>query len=109
MPLFNSPRRAALLLPLFAAVAACTTISPEARVRAGLMNAGVSERMAGCMAQRMVDRLSITQLRRLQSLSGLKNVDYRDVTVDEYLHKIRALRDPEIFSVTSRAALACAL
>lgn len=90
-------------------LSACATITPEARVRAGLVDAGLSERMAGCMAGRMVDRLSITQLRRLQSLSGVSKVDYRDVTVSEFLHKIRALKDPEILSVTSRAALACAL
>nr|WP_184081290.1 hypothetical protein [Sphingobium subterraneum] len=83
--------------------------SPEARVRTGLVNAGLPDPLAACMAGRMVERLSLTQLRRLQSLSGLNKVDYRRVSVDEYLYRIRALKDPEILSVTSKAALSCAL
>ncbi|SCW69105.1 hypothetical protein SAMN02927924_02174 [Sphingobium faniae] len=73
------------------------------------MDAGLSPRMAGCMAGRMVDRLSMSQLRKLQSLASLRNVDMREVTLDRFLHKVRALEDPEIFIVTSKAALSCSL
>lgn len=90
-------------------LAGCATVSPEARVRDKLMDAGLSPRMSACMAERMVDRLSITQLRRLQSMASLGDADYREMTVDRLLHKLRAIDDPEIFSVTSRAGLACAI
>lgn len=83
--------------------------SPEARLRSGLADAGLSQHMAGCMAGYMVDRLSMTQLRRLQSLASVGKADYRDTTVGEYLHKVRALRDPELMTVTGKAALVCAL
>lgn len=86
-------------------LSACAT--PEARVRTGLVNAGLPQPIAGCMAERMVDRLSLVQLRRLQSLSTVSKVDYRRTTIDEFLHKVRALRDPEILSVTGKAALVC--
>ncbi len=99
---------AALALPALA-LSACATVSPEAKVRASLMDAGLSPRMAGCMAERMVDRLSIGQLKSLKSLSSLPGADYREMTVDRLLYKLRALEDPEVFSVTSRAALACAI
>lgn len=88
-------------------LSACAT--PEARVRTGLVNAGLPQPVAGCMAERMVDKLSLVQLRRLQSLSTVSKVDYRHITLDEYLHKVRALRDPEILTVTGKAALVCTL
>lgn len=99
---------AALALPALA-LAACATVSPEAKVRASLMDAGLSPRMSGCMAERMVDRLSIAQLKSLKSMASLRDADYHQMTVDRLLYKIRAIDDPEVFSVTSRAALACAI
>lgn len=103
-------KKAALLAPLAAAVAlsACA-VTPEARVRTGLMNAGLSPRMSDCMAPRMVDRLSIAQLRRLSAVAHVKESDLHRLSLDELLYKIRALQDPEIFTVTSKAALVCAL
>ena len=86
-----------------------TTVSPESRLRTGLIDAGVSPRMAGCMAERMVDRLSLAQLRRLQSLASLRKSHMGDMTVDRFLFKVRALEDPEIFAVTSKAAIVCAI
>lgn len=65
--------------------------------------------MAGCMAERMVDRLSLAQLRRLQSLASLRKSHMGEMRVDRFLHKVRALEDPEIFLVTSKAAINCAL
>ena len=87
----------------------CATVSPESRLRTGLIDAGISPRMAGCMAERMVDRLSLTQLRRLQSLASLRKSHMGDMTVDRFLFKVRALEDPEIFAVTSKAAIVCAI
>ncbi|WP_327753387.1 hypothetical protein VVT58_08525 [Sphingobium sp. SJ10-10] len=90
-------------------LASCATVSPESRLRVGLIDAGVSPSMAGCMAERMADRLSLTQLRRLQSLASLRKSHMGDMTVDRFLYKVRALEDPEIFAVTSKAALICAI
>lgn len=87
----------------------CATLSPEARVRAGLMDAGLPPATASCMAERMVDRLSLPQLRRVQSLASLRNSHMEELTVDRFLRKLRALEDPEIFVVTSKAAIACTL
>jgi hypothetical protein len=65
--------------------------------------------MAGCMAERLVDRLSYAQLRRLGELGGFARHDVRDMRVGELLERTRALQDPEIFGVVSRAALGCAI
>src|SRR3546814_18958306 len=61
----------ALLLGL--ALSGCAT--PESKVRSRLIGLGVSPPMAGCMADRMVDRLSYAQLRRLGELGGLAKHD----------------------------------
>jgi hypothetical protein len=102
--------RAPLLIPIIALIlSGCATVSPEAKVRAGLMDAGLSERMSACMAEKMVRRLSIDQLKQLKSIVSVKDTDYHRLTVDRLLYKLRAVNDPEIFAVTSRAALSCAI
>lgn len=100
-----------LALPVLAALAlaGCATVSPEARVRSKLIEAGLRPPVAGCMAERMVDRLSLTQLKRLQSLGGLPNKDVRAMSVDELAHRLRALQDPEIVSVVLRAGIGCSI
>nr|WP_047165606.1 hypothetical protein [Sphingomonas sp. Y57] len=98
-----------ILLPLLAAVAGCATVSPEARVRSKLIEAGIRPPVAGCMAERMVDRLSLPQLKRLQSLGGLGHHDVRGMSVDELVHRLRALQDPEIVSVVLKAGIGCSI
>ena len=101
-----------ILLPLlasFVAVAGCATVSPEARVRNKLIEAGIRPPVAGCMAERMVDRLSLVQLKRLQSLGGLGNHDVRGMSIDELVHRLRALQDPEIVSVVLKAGIGCSI
>ena len=86
-----------------ALIAGCAV--PEARLRAGLENAGLSRPMAACMAERMVDRLSLIQLRRIGDLPYARN----ERSVQGFLRRVRALRDPEILAVTTAAAARCAL
>ena len=59
-------KRALPVLAASALLSACAV--PEARLRAGLVNAGLPPPLAACMAERMVDRLSLMQLRRLGDL-----------------------------------------
>jgi hypothetical protein len=97
------------VLAALLALSACATTSPEAKVRARLMEAGLSQTMAGCMAERLVDRLSMQELRRLGSLAKLGNRDLGSMTIDEFLHRIRALDDPHILTVVTRAGIGCAI
>ncbi|MCW5647158.1 MAG: hypothetical protein KIT23_08040 [Sphingopyxis sp.] len=98
--------RIAVLSLLIVSLAACAT--PETRLRTGLVNAGLSKPIAACMAERMVDRLSLLQLRRLGSLASLKDKNASDLSLNEFLHKVRALKDPEILTVTTSSAALCA-
>lgn len=98
--------RLSILIPLLA-LAACAT--PESRVRGALMDAGLSQPVASCMAERMVDRLSNTQLRRLSSLAGMRKGRIDEMSVGDFAKRVRALDDPEIFLVVSTAGLGCAI
>ena len=89
------------------ALSACAT--PETRVRTALMDAGLSKPIALCMADRMVDRLSLIQLNRLGSLKKLRGQEMRKITVDEFLKRTRSLQDPEILGVVSSSGLICAV
>lgn len=93
-----------LLIPIAAAAMLAGCATPEARLRAGLVNAGLSPPLAACMAHRMADRLSLMQLRRIGDLPQARE----SVSAGEFLHRVRALRDPEIFSVSTSSAALCA-
>lgn len=93
-------------LPLLA-IAGCAT--PETRVRTALMDAGISRPVATCMAQRMVDRLSLGQLQKLSRLSGMSRTQIGQLSVGELLRRARALGDPEIVSVVTTAGVGCAI
>lgn len=83
--------------------------SAQSRLRGGLVKAGVREPVAGCMASRMADDLSVFQLRRIGALGNFKDEDLRQMPIDRVLYNIRALRDPEILAAASTAAAICAV
>jgi len=91
--------------PLAALLALTACAIPEARLRHGLENAGLTRPMAACMAQRMADRLSLIQLRRIGDLPYASS----SVSVSEFLHRIRALGDAQILGVSTSAAALCAV
>ncbi|WP_343520018.1 hypothetical protein [Sphingomonas sp.] len=93
-------RSASFLLLL--ALSACAV--PEDRLRTGLVNAGLPRPLAACMAERMVDRLSLAQLLRIADLPRARETE----SVERFLRRVRALGDPEILSVTTSSAALCA-
>jgi len=100
-------KRVALVGLTLLALSACAT--PETRIRSALMDAGLSKPIAACMADRMVDRLSLVQLNRLNGLKKLGGQDIRKVTVEKFLRRTRSLQDPEILGVATSSVLICAI
>ena len=100
-------KRIALVSLTVLALSACAT--PETRIRTALMDAGLSQPIAACMADRMVDRLSLVQLNKLNGLKKLRKQDMRKVTVEEFLRRTRSLQDPEILGVATSSGLICAV
>ncbi|MFN0047096.1 MAG: hypothetical protein ACKVOS_11575 [Sphingorhabdus sp.] len=95
--------------PVLAAMTLAACATPETRVRTALMDAGLSKPIASCMADRMVDRLSLIQLNKLSGLKKLRDKDVRKLSVDEFLKRTRSLQDPEILGVVSSSGLICAI
>ena len=96
-------------LPLTMPLALWGCATPEARVRSGLVDAGLPRPVAACMAERMVDRLSLIQLRRIGRLGDLRDANVRELSVDQFLHRARAIGDPEILAVMSSSGAICAV
>jgi hypothetical protein len=81
-------------------LAGCSQVA-ESRVRSALMDAGLSEKDADCMAGRMVDRLSIAQLRKLEALEGKKQ------SLQDYIDAVARVGDAEALAVTASSAALC--
>jgi hypothetical protein len=98
------------LAPIAALVllAACAA-TPEARVKTALMDYGLAEPQAKCMARDMVDDLSIRQLMKLNRVSKTGRDDLRRMSMGEFVDFVRRNGDPELITVTARAALGCAI
>jgi hypothetical protein len=92
----------------------CTSLllgcaTPETRIRLALTNAGLPPPVAGCMADRMVDKLSLWQLNKLRGLGKLKGKKVREISVEEFVKRTKALQDPEILGVVASSGVICAL
>jgi len=87
----------------------CVQKIAESRVRTALVDAGLSDRNADCMAGRMVDRLTIAQLRKLESLKARAGERERPVTIGEYIERVRRVGDSEVIAVTASSAGLCAV
>lgn len=98
-----------LAATIFLALSLTACATPEQRVRTGLIEAGLSRPIATCMATRMVDRLSLLQLRRIGRLGDLRDSNVRELTVDQFLRRSRALGDPEILAVMTSSGAICAI
>ena len=94
--------RCAWLLILPFALGGCVDRIAEHKVRTALIDAGLAPATSDCMARRMVDRLSISQLRKLQALQGEKR------SVMDYVAVVRRVGDPQVFQVTAAAGAVCA-
>jgi hypothetical protein len=95
--------RRAVFLTVMIVVAASGCVSKLAygRVKTALTEAGLSDNNASCMADRMTDKLTILQLRKLQALRGEKR------SLSDYVAAVRKVNDPEVLAVTATSAAVC--
>ncbi len=89
-------------------LAGCVEAIAESRVERALVRAGLSEPTATCMAERMVDRLTIDQLRKLEALRGKDGEPIRPRTVSQFVERVRRVGDAEVLAVTTSSAALCA-
>lgn len=93
-------RRFLLVLAALAATG-CVSKLAYGQVKSALVDAGLSEDNAACMATRMTDRLNIIQLNKLKKLKGANR------SLGQFLDAVRKIDDPEAIEVTLSAAALC--
>ncbi|MGB3712157.1 MAG: hypothetical protein WA985_10745 [Erythrobacter sp.] len=67
----------------------------EARVAEALLDNGVPPAMTQCMAPRLVDRLSVDQLRQLERLAPADGEDAVPASTGDALDRIRRVEDEQ--------------
>jgi hypothetical protein len=98
-----------LVLPVLMAALLTGCATPETRIRTALVEAGLSKPVAGCMADRMVDRLSLGQLNRLRGLGKFQDKKAKKLSIEEFVKRTKALQDPEILGVVTSSGVICAV
>lgn len=101
--------RTVLIAVAALALSGCVERIAESRVRTALSEAGLSDSNAQCMAARMVDRLTIAQLRKLEALKARQGERARPVTIGEFVERVRRVGDSEVVAVTASSAGLCAV
>ena len=85
------------------ALAACSPSKlAYGQVKSAMIDAGLSDGNAACMANRMTDRLSLGQLQKLKQLKGEKR------SLFDYVAAVRRVGDTEAIAVTASSAALCA-
>jgi hypothetical protein len=72
------------------------------QVKSAMIDAGLSEANSACMAERMTDRLTLSQLQKLKQLKG----DKRNLA--DYAVAVRRVGDAEAIKVAATSAALCA-
>ncbi len=80
----------------------------EERIESELVARGLPEPLANCMAQRMADRLTLSQLRQLERLRAQEGEADDAMTMPDFLERVRRIDDPEVIEVTASSAAVCA-
>ena len=89
------------------ALSGCSQIA-ESRMEDALVDAGLPPKMAGCMAERMSDRLTFNQMRKLTRLKAAGDEANVPLTIPDFLERARRVNDPEALEVAAAAAAVCA-
>ncbi len=82
----------------------------EWRVKSALVESGLGEKRAGCMAERMVDRLTIGQLWKLrQGMAAQDGEPEEGYGLGELIKRLRRVDDGEAVAVLTSSAGLCAI
>jgi len=82
----------------------------EMQVKSALVESGIGEKRAACMAERMVDRLTIGQLWKLrQGMTAQDGEPEEGYGLGELIKRLRRVGDGEAVTVLTTSAGLCAL
>jgi hypothetical protein len=101
-------RRSACAAAALLALTGCAQVIAQSRIRSALQSAGLSQDHSECMAARMVDRLTIDQLRKLEGLGPRDGEPRRPAGLADFVERVRRVGDAEVIAVTASSAGLCA-
>lgn len=82
----------------------------EMQVKSALVESGIGEKRAACMAERMVDRLTIGQLWKLrQGMAAREGEPEEGYGLGELVKRLRRVDDGEAVAVLTTSAGLCAI
>ena len=81
----------------------------ENRIRTALVEQGVPEPYADCIAVRLVDRLTLQQLRSLERAAPRDQEAALPTSFEEALGRLSRVDDPEAVEITLKAGFECAI
>ena len=82
----------------------------EMQVKSALVESGIGEKRAGCMAERMVDRLTIPQLWKLrQGMAAQEGEPEEGYGLGELIKRLDRVDDGEAVAVLTTSAGLCAI
>lgn len=94
---------ALIALPLL--LSACAT--PSQRITRNLSELGVPPRQAQCMGNRLGERLSLGQLRRLQEITSIRAERLQRMSIRQIADKLTDEKDPGLVAEFLRAGVGC--
>lgn len=84
-------------------------INREARIRSVLVDAGLPQATARCMASPLARDLSDDQLRRLADVARLTHTEVREIDANTAMRTLAAGLDPATMRVMMRVGVGCLL
>ena len=98
-----------ILLPFLAVpLAACGAVY-ENRIESALVGAGLSEPVAACIAERMVDQLSKEQIHQIAALKDKADRNVPKSGMVEFLRRHGGDLDTHTYGVLTRAGVVCSI
>ena len=90
------------------ALTGCSSLA-EPSLESALIDAGARPAVAACMAGRMTDRLSLSQLQKLQRLRSRPGEKTTGLSALEVIERVNRIGDDQVVAVAVAAGAACAL
>lgn len=94
-------------LPVIACLALVACATPSQQISTKLISLGVREPQAVCMGDRLSDRLSIGQLKRLDAISRLNSGRIDRMSIPQIANALSDARDPGLVAEVIRAGVGC--
>ena len=88
-------------------LAACAT--PAQRITTELVKIGVPEPQARCVGNRLADRLSHDQMKRLATLAQLNKDKIGHMSLNDIARQLNQPGDKQLVSEVLRAGISCAI